>query len=286
MKNFIFINYNIKVLELYDKYFFINNQKIIIKRLNNIENIKELFNLTNTLYFNKFMVNTFITNINGDCYTKYDDGYIVLLKENECLYDFNINYLDKLINNKSYLSEINVIEVWKKEIDELENKIIEYKNDNKLCCIEKNVDFFIGLGENAIQLVSNIQSKKNNYLCHNLNIYTFNIINLNNPFNFINTNYTYDIAIYIRKSFYFNKINFDDYNYYFEKFDEYDSNFFFACLLFPTEYIYIVDKYLNNELDIMVLTKYISKINKYIEFLKYIKKKLNKSREIILINWL
>ena len=104
MKEFIWLNYNLKVKKIYGDCFFLNNEKIKIVKLKNkdknIEDIEKLFLLSNELYYKKIHVNTFILNKKGKCYTNKNNECIVLMKIIALSYDLVINKgYDKVLHH-------------------------------------------------------------------------------------------------------------------------------------------------------------------------------------------
>ena len=162
MKDILYSNYDIRVDEIYIKnnkhFFFINNNKIYIYecRKDEIEKINKLIIITNELYKN-IKVNTFIKNKNNTFFTKYNENFIVLVKVNNIENDFDKNDIYKFWNINTNLDNYNIIDEWTKEVDDLENKMIEYNKEFQL--IQESINYFIGMAENAIELLNDIEHR-------------------------------------------------------------------------------------------------------------------------------
>ena len=216
MDNFIFLNYNIKIDKIYnnydEKYFFINDIKIYIKEyVGDTNYLDTLVELTNNLYYNNIKVNTFILNNENKYYTRKDNKYIALLKVNTFEYDINIKNILKFHNIKNKLPEYNILNEWKEEVDTIEKQLIEYNQEYPL--IQNSINYFIGLAENAIALLSKYEKEiinNNDSIGHKFGYKMYNSYKLGDPFNFIKVNKMYDLANFIKYKFYIKIINYDE----------------------------------------------------------------------------
>ena len=123
MRDFILLNYNLNVKKIYKDCFFVNNEKIkIVKLKKNIDDLDYLFTLSNNLYYKNILVDTFILNKDGNCYTKKNDEYIILMKINDIVDEvIELEYL-KLFEQENNLKYKNIVEEWNEKIDDLETK--------------------------------------------------------------------------------------------------------------------------------------------------------------------
>jgi len=292
MKNFIFINYNINVDKIYYKnknyFFYINNEKIIIIKYKGEESyIKELFELTNNLYYKNILVNTFILNNDNNYFTKKDDFYIVLLKVNEYENDISLNKLLLFNNISSNLKAFDLLKEWENEIDILENELIEYNKEYN--DILNSVDYFIGMGENAIELMYNYEnliSNNNNSIGHKLTYKLFDENSLNNPFLFIKANRMYDISNYIKYKFVLNDIDYNELDRIFTNLTEYEESYLFSCLMYPSVYFDIVKRVLLKEENEDKIKYFVNNIKKYTQLLSYCQNLVKNNDNIRLITWL
>jgi len=292
MKNFIKKNYNLNPKKIYKKnnqyFFFSNSEKIyIIKTKKDKNELNKLFQLSNELYKYNIPVMTFILNNNGEYLCKKDSDSIILLKNNTINDNENITLNDifKYNINTDIIKEYNIVSEWEKNIDDLENEMTEYNKE--FPTIQNSLDYFIGLSENAIQLIKNIKII-NNSLGHNLYLNEYNKDNYNNPLNIIKTNHMYDISKYFKYKFYFDVINYDELYYVIKKNINNIDNliFFFSAMLYQDDYFECVKNILNGISEEKELLIYIKNINKYEELLKYIKDNLHNIKYIEDITWL
>lgn len=292
MKNFIKKNYNLNPKKIYKKnnqyFFFSNSEKIyIIKTKKDKNELNKLFQLSNELYKYNVPVMTFILNNNGEYLCKKDSDSIILLKNNTINDNENITLDDifKYNINTDIIKEYNIVSEWEKNIDDLENEMTEYNKE--FPTIQNSLDYFIGLSENAIQLIKNIKII-NNSLGHNLYLNEYNKDNYNNPLNIIKTNRMYDISKYLKYKFYFDVINYDELYYVIKNnINDIDNLiFFFSAMLYQDDYFECVKNILNGISEEKELLIYIKNINKYEELLKYIKDNLHNIKYIEDITWL
>ena len=281
MKNLIHKYYNLKIDKIYksnnNHFFYINDEKIIIFLYYGEEDhLKTLFNLTNDLFLNKVLVNTFLVNNNNQFYIKRDDHYIILLKTNEVETDINWYDLEKFFYKNSTLESYNVISEWEKEIDELERNLIEYNQEFTI--IQNSINYFIGLGENAIELLNNYKHhilKSNDSIGHKYDINLFEKGALFNPFYFIRVNKMYDISNYIKYKFINNTINYKEIADIIQKSTTYERIFFFSCLMYPNiffEHVKSVLSHTKNEIELKI---FLSRITEYNKLLVYCKNQMN-----------
>lgn len=289
MKNFIKANYNIypsKIFKNGNKYFFFSgNEKIFIIKLNKNNNINEKINISNRLYGLGIPVSTFLLNNKKEYMCKKDDYYIMLLKYNDItdnqIYLEDIYKYDKVFND---INIFNIIQYWEETIDSIEMELTEYNKEYPL--LQQSIDYFIGLSENAIELLNHI-NYSNNSLGHLINIDEYNRENYSNPLNIIKTNKMYDISQYYKYHFYNNSINYDELYVILNNIkDTSDLIFFYASMLFQENYFNCVKEIILNKKKEEDLYRYINNIKNYKELLKYIKSILHNISLINDIEWL
>ena len=291
MKNFLFNNYSIKIDKIYNdnnKYFFICDEKIFIIETNsNKDYLDKLFDLTNNMYSNGIMVETFIINNNGEPYTKRNNSYIILLKDNNRIDNITIKDILLFQNVNNNLELYNILEEWKKEVDIIEEEMIEYNKEYQL--IQNSLDYFIGLAENAIELVYEIRNELNsisNSIGHKLFYKMFDNYKLWDPFTFIKVNKMYDISNYIKYKFYKNELDYEEIDKYLNSINDVEKIYLFSCLLYPNIYFDLVKSVLLEEEKEEKINIFIKRINDYKELLIYFKNKYKSVNVINLINWI
>ena len=287
MKNFILLNYNIEVDKIYsDKYFFVNDEKIYIIRTNKKDKeIDYLAALSNELFLNGIKVNTFIINNEKKYFTKKDNINIVLLRVNEYENDFNINDIIRFQNINSDLENVNIIDKWSKTIDDLENELVDYNEEYQL--IQNSIDYFIGMGENAISLLNNHKDKiVNDSIGHMINYKVFNKCILNNPFNFIKINKMYDIANYIKYKLLTNRIDYDEIDIIINNNSDIENIYLFSCMMFPNIYFDLVNNIIKENETEETLNKIINIIKDHRILLINMQNSMKNVKDVKLITWL
>ncbi len=284
IKNQIETNYNIKINKIYvdgtKKYFFINDKKIYIKVIKNKDetNISELVKLTNELYVKNKHTQTFLMNDKGKYTIDYKNEKLALLMVNEAE-NIELNYNDILAGTINVTNELlkvyNIYEEWTKKVDSFEKMIMEYNKEYPL--IMKYANYYIGLAENAIQLLANTNysNEDMNYLGHIIEENNYSYINYSNPFNYIKTSKLYDQANYFKYKIYDNKIDYEELeqiknNLKLEK----DKKIFLSLIIFPSEIIEKMISILLNEEKENDLEKYIKKIKDIEKIIKYIQENI------------
>lgn len=284
IKNQIETNYNIKINKIYvdgtKKYFFINDKKIYIKVIKNKDetNISELVKLTNELYVKNKHTQTFLMNDKGKYTIDYKNEKLALLMVNEAE-NIELNYNDILAGTINVTNELlkvyNIYEEWTKKVDSFERMIMEYNKEYPL--IMKYANYYIGLAENAIQLLANTNysNEDMNYLGHIIEENNYSYINYSNPFNYIKTSKLYDQANYFKYKIYDNKIDYEELeqiknNLKLEK----DKKIFLSLIIFPSEIIEKMINILLNEEKENDLEKYIKKIKDIEKIIKYIQENI------------
>ena len=276
MKNYIYLNYGIKIDKIFvkgkEKYFFYNNTKYyIVENIKDINFVDNLFNLTNRLYYNNLTINTFILNNENKYLTNKDGNNICILKVNNMESNYTLDYINKFESFNCNLADYDIVNDWKKTVDNLEKEMIEYNKEFPI--IQNSINYFIGMAENAISLLNNYKKEiinNNNSIGHKIKLTN---TNLDNPFNFIKTNRMYDLSNYIQYKFYTNK-------------NDYEAIFLFSNLLFPKFYFDMVVDILNNIVNEEKLNVFINNIKNYKELLIYVQKRLKNVKEIQLISWI
>lgn len=284
MKDFIYTNYNLKVDKIYNNYFFIGDEKIIIYKVeNNINYLNKLFNITNNMYNDKLYINTFILNNKGLFYTPKDDKLIILSKVNDRDTSVTVNYLYKFNNYNIDFNDIDILSKWKNQIDTLEERLIEYNKEHLL--VLDSVNYFIGMSENAISLLSEYNINKG--ISHDITYLDYSKDSFNDPFNLVNINKLYDISLYIKYNFYNNTLDYDElYNILIDIDNEEDEAFLFSSLLYRNCYFDVINKILDDSLDEKSINLFIDNIKSYEELLCFCKNYLKKCKLIQLINWI
>lgn len=277
MKEIISENYNLKIEKIYNKndemYFFINDYKIIIKKVLISESeISSTVEISNKLYENGHKINTIIVNKKGEYITKIKNEKIVLMRENSVVEKANLATILSIykikINNS--VTQLSSTEDYSKIVDDVEQKIITYNKEFKK--IQNSMDYFIGLAENSIQLLDfcnkNKEIEKNTGIIINSdNIRTSFEKEFYNPLNIRIGEKELTIANYFKWKIYTDYIDFDELEEL--KKEKLNYTLLLAYLLFPNFYFNDAKMIMNNKIDEKIINKYTDKNKNYIHFLKY-----------------
>lgn len=291
MKDIIYSYYDLDINKIYRKddklFFFANNYKILIYicKREEIQNINKLIELTNNL-FKIINVNTFVINKNGSYFTEYNNNYLFLVRINNMENDFCKNDIIKFWNLKTNLDDYNILEEWKNEVDNIENKIIEYNKEYKI--VQNSINYYIGIAENAIELLNdyeNIIKEHNDSIGHRVSYKLFDNNSLLDPFTFIRINRMYDVSNYIKYMFLKNKLDYNEVESFFLNANEYEKIFLFCNLLYPSVYFNLLNGILNDSENELKIEELITKRKKYIKLLSFCKKIVKTNKNAQLINW-
>ena len=218
MNNIINYYYGMNIINIYkenDKYIFEfdNSKYYFVLYDRNKKDLNSLTNICGELKRRNILTNEFILNKYNSFITPYNDKLYILIKEN--IKEHKINFNDILyiqnsttnITNDKNLIRNNYIELWKNKIDFYEK---EFYSNNKYKIINDTLDYYIGLGENAITyLVNNNVNVNKIVLSHRRINKNCNSFEFYNPLNYIFDNRARDVADYIKNLFFYNEVSDD-----------------------------------------------------------------------------
>lgn len=295
MKNAIKYYYGLEPSNIHQKdnffYFLINEYKFIFTECENIEEIDEIYNLSNELLSQGIYLHQIILNLFSKVITQINNKNYILLKIfierneiniNDIINFNNINYINntKLKKNNWYL-------MWTNKIDYLEYQVNQI--GKKYPLVTKSFSYYVGLSEIAISLIKNIQMDLMPVSLNHRRILCYNdSYDLYNPLNTIVDLRIRDVCEYFKSCFFSNKDVMNEINSYlfYNKLEYNEACCFFARLLFPTYYFDTYEKIINNEIDESNLNNIILKVDSYEIFLKRIYKILRTDSNIPSIEWL
>ena len=291
MKNFLYSNYGIKVDKIYkndkEMFFFCNNEKIHIRKNNDINHLNMLYELTNYLYSHHIPTYTFIHNNKNKPYTHLNKNEVVLLKENNNNDYVSLNTLNMYRNIKTKLYNYNIFIEWSNEVDLIEKELMEYNKEYPL--IQESIDYFIGLAENAIELIGNFKNMidaNNNSIGHIVDYNLLNNMSINDPFTFIKTNIMFDYANYIKYKYVLNEIDYNELDSIFNSLSEYESIYLLSCLIYPSTYFSLVKSILLKKEEEEKLIFIIKKIDNYNQLLLFCKSRVKSKVISNLLSWI
>ncbi len=244
---------------------------------------------SNDLYSNKKNSRVILKCLNNKYYFNYKNkNYILSYGEYIGNIDLMIDDILPLqVENRKYEKlKVNILDEWKKTIDEIETSLVEYNKEYKE--LMKIVNYYIGLSENAIQLYINksevieptygyLEHYTNNYDTSNylspLNIRKVNIGNLFGKYikyKLYNSSFSYKIINEIRLMLE-------------SKIDKY---MLLATLMFQEEFFDEVKKIITSSEDKKnenVIQRYLSKVSELENILRYVQNEIVDEQ---IINWL
>ena len=277
-------------------YFNINNNSYIFTIYNRpLNECSSIYNLYNELLKRKIFTNDIVLNKNNQIITMVNNVPYVLLKDNTINKRINMNDILYLQNNSiniyndKLLFRNNWITLWEIKIDYYESRLKEI--DNKYPLLSNTLDYYIGLGENAISYLVNNNIKVNDLvLSHKRIKMDDSSFEFYNPFNYILDSRVRDFSEYIKSLFFKDMITFENFEGYLNisNFNKDEYILLISRLLYPSYYFDLFDDIVNNNEDENIIKNVINKNNDYILFLKntfyYIiyKKRIN----IPIIEWI
>lgn len=300
MKNVLKYYYNLIVDKVSSRgknyYFSINNSNyIFVQYMRPYEDIGALFALNKELLYMGYPFHEIILNKDNIPLTSVNNKYYVLLQINVINSLITPNYLTKQIavngQNKNYkiLYRTNWIELWTTKIDYFEYQLEHFKHKYPL--IIDSINYFIGLGENAISYVNNTLTGNNTleyFVSHKRLNTRDDLFFYYNPLNLIIDYKIRDIAEYLKSSF----LN-DDYSFIKierllmnSNLNETDYKLLYGRLLFPSFYFDIYDQIINGYIKEKEICEVIKRADEYEEFLYNIFVIIKKHYNIDSVDWL
>lgn len=183
--------------------------------------------------------------------------------------------------------EFNWKVLWENKIDYYEYQISQLGIKYKL--LKESLGYYIGLSENAINLLNFVNSKKvKGYVCHKRIKYKDSLDEFLNPVNVVIDNRMRDIAEYVKAQFFYAEFRetwvFD----YLEQANlSYDEGLIFLSrLLYPSYYFDLYDEVIQGKLSEERVNTCIKKSVQYEHFLKKIYIFLKRMYNIPEVEWL
>lgn len=278
MKNIINYFYNLNVLELYDisngVYFNINNNSYIFMKYDrSINEVKSIYSLYKELKGRNISINDIVLNRENQIISFVNNIPYILIKDNTKNGNIDINDLLYVQNNTLNIKNDKIIcrndwiKLWSLKLDYYDNNFSRLTNEYPL--LRESIDFYIGLGENAVSyLVYNPINDNKMVLSHRR--IDFSSFSFYNPINFILDNRVRDFSEYIKNMFFNGNISFDEFSRYIDymNFNREEYILLISRLLFPTYYFDLFDSIINKEIDEDKIKNVLNKKNDYVLFLK------------------
>lgn len=288
MKNLINYYYNLTIKNFKKK-----RDKFIFK-VDNINyefvpfygDINKFYNIYLNLIGNNKYCHEIVFNKNKNILTFYEGKQYILLQKNICIN----NKLDitEIINyDIPIYMEMNIDwkKLWEEKIDYYEYQMSQLSS--KYILLKNSFDYYIGLSENAINLLNYVDIKSvKKYVSHRRIVENENLDEFFNPLNIIVDSRTRDVAEYIKINFFNNNINPEEIFIYLDNFNFSEILLFFARMLYPSYYFDIYDEIIQEKTNEESIKKYIKKNISYEIFLKEIYKYIKLRFKIPEIEWL
>lgn len=287
MKNLINYFYGIQINEYKKKdnsFYFLNNNNEFefVEFYGDLNNIINLFS-----YLKQYNreVDEIILNNKNSFITNYQNKSYMLLRKinnNRLNIDFDdIRYYDvnTYINGK-----INWKNLWKEKIDYYEFQLNETGINYSL--LKETFSYYVGLSEVAINLLNYVDlNSVNMYISHKR---LDNKSDLFNPLNIILDSKSRDMAEYIKKIFFEDKISKVDIRATLDEvfFTNNEAILFLSRLLYPSYYFDMYEKLYNKKDSVESLKKLTKKNTEYEVFLKKIYINLKQRYDIPQIEFL
>lgn len=291
MKNIIKYYYDLDVSyirQTNDNYFLtINNNNYLFCKCD----LKELENnikyLNNNLSYHKL-----ISTKNGLSVVNYNGNDYALFKINTLSKIANMNDILNSIQ-PIYIKDNNIKEKWIRLWEEYVD-YIEYQNkelNKKDSYISKIANYYIGLAENSIEFLKNIDiTNVPYYLVHKRVKYNTNLIELYNPCYIRIDTKVRDMAEYDKSIFFYTNISYNEFmnmiNEQLSILNNDELKLFYARLLYPSYFLDLYDEFIKDKYDKDSLNLIISKSSNYEKALKNIIDEIKKRIYIIDIDWL
>lgn len=294
MKEVIFYYYGINVSNIVSitngySFNYKNNQYLFLMYDRNINDITSLFLLSNYLLSNKIMVHQFIFNKMGSFLTFYNDNNYVLFRVN-ISYNRIVNINDIIsfnipINSINYPSLVKSdwYNLWTKKIDYLEEQVNHIENTEPF--LIESINYFIGLGENAISYLKNIRANSQLVISHRRVRNNDTLLEFYNPLNLVIDYKVRDITEYFKDMFINNYLNKGLLIQYMNYLEYQDYELFYARMVFPTYYFDKYDEIINGAAHKNIICC-IDKVDEYEDYLSFIYYFLSSRRPILEIVWL
>ncbi len=274
------------------------NDKYIFKPCyRNYEELVEIYKILDNNYnllFSRIMINRdnrLVTIINNTSYIllKIQVDDIRLIDFYDLIEFNNKNIIYEGLDLKK-IYRTNWIDLWSRKLDYFEYQMEHLKDKYKI--LSTSINFFIGLGENAISYINQILNEERIdafiSIVHRRVLYNMSITDFYDPTEIIIDYKVRDISEYLKSLFLCGEVDYDYLDSFFRKlnFNKIDFEMLFGRLLFPSFYFDLYENIINKEVSEKDIYMIINKSNDYILFLKKIYNIIYKIYPIKKIDWI
>lgn len=214
-----------------------NNTYLFKESERTIEELYELLDLSN--YIKQFNIYTheIVINKYGNLVSQINNKLYILLKllniqNRKVVLEDIIGFFNIEIKKEyRYILRNNWAKLWSESIDYIESRLAEYKDKNQY--IYSYVDYNVGLVENAIQLLFNVENRKT-YLNHIRIKKNTTLLDLYDPCNIVLDCKSRNLCEYYRSQIVDGTGNIEDVRY--ELLNENEKKLFFVRFLYNTSF--------------------------------------------------
>lgn len=304
LKNILYYYYHLTVEEIRKtgKYYYFqlqNEYYVLTPFYRPLEDAKALYEMTLILTKKHGLFSNIILNKEGNILTYINQQPYVLIKYNWqdnrkiSLVDLSNSNIMVDVRSKSLetLTRFNWIELWKQKIDYFEYQIIHFEQNYPL--LWESIDYYIGLGENAISYIQQIRNQRKNIqdflvVSHRRINVNNSIFDLYNPLNLIIDHRVRDVAEYVKSAFWEDQYSLIDIEEFLEGqlLSPYGYHLFFARMLFPTFYFDRYEQIINGQEKEEKILEIVNRIEEYEKFLYDISQIIKKKTPLLEVGWL
>lgn len=258
-----------------------------------------IFLLNNNVFIHQIILNKMgqiLTNINNESY--------ILLKVNSGLPNKTINLNDvwnfsnssinlytqkRKYNYFEVLKRENLFTLWSNKNDHLEYQISQL--EKKYPLIKESFNYYIGLGETAIQLISKVPTNAfQTVIAHKRINSKSTLFDLYNPLNLIIDSRARDVSEYFKSKFFYQDktvVEQQIFSFFINSyFTATEFIIFFARMMYPTYYFDIYEKIISGIMPEKEIKKITSQARDYEKLLRNIYKYYKSFLQIEIIEWL
>ena len=272
----------------------VNKDEYLFKRVQiNAEEILTFSDLNEYLINNGLLCHKIIKNINQSLITYIDGNSYILLhllvSDREIIERDLLAFSGFFLEKSKYpiLDRSNWYNMWTQKIDYIEYQVSQLGKNYPL--IRKTINYYIGLAETSISLISN-QKKNLLYLCvsHKRIKNKARLRDLYDPLSLVLDVRVRDLSEFYKERFFSNKIEIESLKQMLLSYKLNNSEviYFLARLIFPSYYFDCYQEIVLGQLEEIQLNRYIHKVEEYQMFLKYVYFYLRQFYDIPEIEWI
>lgn len=271
--------------DLENGYFTYNNYHFCLYEYKrSLEEVNALWFINNYMLNNRIPINKIILNVNNEVITYYEGKNYVLFLLNNLNNKISFRPYLALLNDKTeILKRNNWAYLWSMKVDYIEYQMFHL--ENKYPIINKSINYYIGLAENAIEYFKMIKlDHESLYFNHR----RMNKKNFYNPMEIVIDYKVRDICEYFKKAFFKNEMSIMEIKSVIKNLElsYIDCMLLYVRMLYPSFYFDIYENIVNNNLEeekILVIT---DKVSLYEELLFEIYQVIVRKYNILGIEWI